>query len=503
MEKKIRNSTHADPALFAVVLAGGSGTRFWPLSREMMPKQLLSLLGPDSLLKQTLTRIEERVPPKRTLVITSQSQVEEIYRQLNLTKKESVPEEYVIIAEPRGRNTAPAIGLAAVVVRMTSPDGVMAVLPSDHFIRDRDQFLRDLEIAIGAAREGYLVTLGIPPARPETGFGYIEYDSAAAEGSGFFRVRSFTEKPDLPTAQRYLREGNYSWNSGMFVWKAARILEEIERHLPGLHERLMEIEGVIGEVSGQMYAQAADTLETEEVKQAVAGVYDEVESVSIDYGVMEKSEHVVVVPARFDWSDVGSFGALFDLLPGDGRGNVLSGRVIDLESEHCLVRGDKRLIATLGLQGVIVVDTEDAVLVCARDRAQEVRKIVARLKEEGQEESLVHRTVMRPWGSYTILDRGDKFKIKRVEVNPHSRLSLQLHHHRSEHWVVVSGTARVTVGEKVYDVHPGESTFVPASTRHRLENPGIIPLVLIEVQNGEYLEEDDIVRLDDDFRRGK
>ena len=489
-----------DPALFAVVLAGGSGTRFWPLSRELMPKQFLSLVGPDSLLKQTIQRIEVLVPPRRILVVTGPAQAEEVYRQLGSVRKDSVPEEYSVIVEPKGRNTAPAIGLAAVVIRKADPEGVMAVLPSDHYIRDSEQFIKDLHGAVAAAREGLLVTLGIPPTRPETGFGYIEFDSRDS-GKTYLPVRSFTEKPDLATAQQYVEQGNFSWNSGMFVWKADVILGEIERYLPDLHAGLVEVERIIGEVGGRNYSQAMDTLETEEVKQAVARVYERIEPVSIDYGVMEKSEKVVTVPARFDWSDVGSFGALFDLLPRDGQGNVISGRVVDIESENSLIRGEKRLLATLGLKDVIVVDTEDAVLVCARDRAQEVRRIVERLREEGQEESLIHRTVMRPWGSYTVLDRGDKFKIKRVEVNPKSRLSLQLHHHRSEHWVVVSGTARVTVAEKVFDVHPGESTFVPASTRHRLENPGIIPLVLIEVQNGEYLEEDDIVRLEDDYRR--
>ena len=312
---------------------------------------------------------------------------------------------------------------------------------------------------------------------------------------------SFQEKPDLVTARDYLERGNFLWNSGMFIWKVEIIMAEIRELLPGLDQALARVGQVIDEVSGRTYSQALDSLETEEVQQAIAEAYQGIEPISIDYGVMEKSDRVVVIPARFDWSDVGSFGALYDLLPRDERGNVMSGRVLDLESENCLVRGDNRLLATLGLKDLIVVDTEDAVLVCPRDRAQEVKRIADEVKARGLEESIVHRTVMRPWGSYTVLDRGDKFKIKRVEVNPNSRLSLQLHHHRSEHWVVLSGTARVTIGENVIDLHPGESTFVPASTRHRLENPGIILVVLIEVQNGEYLEEDDIVRLEDDFRR--
>ena len=497
----MKNAKNEGPLTFAVILAGGSGLRFWPLSREKMPKQFLSLIGEESLLQQTVNRVRKLAPLERTIVVTSKAQEEETLFQLASGAKGKEPPPCPVIVEPRGLNTAPAIGLAAVFIRRIDPDGVMVVLPSDHYIRDQEKFREDIETAVGIAREGHLVTLGIPPTRPETGFGYIECDPAPAAGSGYRAALSFREKPDLETARRYLEKGNYLWNSGMFIWKAGVILTEIGRHLPGLSRSLARIEQVIGEVGGSAYPRATDLLETPEMTQAIEEVYREIEPISIDYGVMEKSRNVVVVPARFDWSDVGSFGALFDLLPRDGRGNIVSGRVFDLESENSLIRGDRRLLATLGLRDMIVVDTEDAVLICPRARAQEVRRLVERIKDQGFEESLVHRTVKRPWGLYTVLDQGDKFKVKRLVVNPASRMSLQTHHHRSEHWVVVSGTARVTVGEKVFDLHPGESTFVPASARHRIENPGVIPAVIVEAQYGEYLGEDDIVRFEDDYGR--
>ncbi len=489
------------PFTYSVILAGGAGTRFWPLSREKMPKQFLTLIGEESLLQQTVNRVRGLGPLERMIVVTSQSQVEETRLQLAPNHQGQENKPCSVIIEPRALNTAPAIGLAAVFVRRLDPDGVMVVLPSDHYIRDQEKFSRDIETAVQAAREGHLVTLGIPPTRPETGFGYIEYDSAPNGKKNYRSVISFREKPDLRTAQGYLSKGNYLWNSGMFIWKAAAILTEIGRHLPGLAKSLGRVEQVINEVGGPSYPCATDLLETREMTQAIEEIYREIEPISIDYGVMEKSKNVVVVPAAFDWSDVGSFSALFDLLPRDGQGNVISGRVFDLESENSLIRGDRRLLATVGLKDLIVVDTEDAVLVCARDRAQEVRRIVEQIKDKGGEESIIHRTVKRPWGFYTVLDQGDKFKVKRVVVNPNARLSLQIHHHRSEHWVVVSGTARVTVADRIFDLHPGESTFVPASARHRIENPGVIPVVIVEAQYGEYLGEDDIVRFDDDYGR--
>jgi len=489
------------PFTFVVILAGGAGTRFWPLSREKMPKQFLSLIGEESLLQQTVSRVRGLTPPERMIVVTSKSQVEETLRQLAPNPRGKDHQLCPVIIEPRALNTAPAIGLAAVFVRRVDPDGVMVVLPSDHYIRDQEKFSRDIENAIRIAQEGHLVTLGIPPSRPETGFGYIEFDASTPGKNGYRPVLSFQEKPNLKTAQGYLSKGNYLWNSGMFVWKAAAILTEIGRHLPGLARGLARVEQVINDVGGTTYPNATDLLETREMNQAIEEIYQEIEPISIDYGVMEKSRNVVVVPASFDWSDVGSFSVLFDLLPQDGQGNIISGRVFDLESENSLIRGDRRLLATLGLRDMIVVDTEDALLVCSRDRAQEVRRIVEQIKDKGFEESIIHRTVKRPWGSYTVLDQGDKFKVKRVVVNPTSRLSLQIHHHRSEHWVIVSGTARVTVADKIFDLHPGESTFVPASARHRLENPGIIPVVIVEAQYGEYLGEDDIVRFEDDYGR--
>jgi mannose-1-phosphate guanylyltransferase/mannose-6-phosphate isomerase len=303
---------------------------------------------------------------------------------------------------------------------------------------------------------------------------------------GVFRVERFVEKPDLGTAEEYLRAGGYYWNSGMFVWKVKTFLQELGRHMPALHQGLMEIQRSIG--SGN----EADTAQT---------VFSRLEPISVDYGVMERTDRAAVVPADIGWSDVGSWTALDEVTEKDASGNIIAGNVVDIGSTDSVLYAEKRLVATIGLKDTIVVDTPDATLVCSKDRAQDVKKVVDELKKRGSEERLTHRTVHRPWGNYTVLEDGDRYKIKRIVVNPGAKLSHQLHYHRSEHWVVVTGTARVTNGEKEYDVHPNESTYIPMSTKHRLENRGKIPLQIIEVQNGEYLEEDDIVRLDDDYHR--
>jgi len=312
-------------------------------------------------------------------------------------------------------------------------------------------------------------------------------DAASSnDTAGIFHVDRFTEKPDIDTAKKYVAEGNYFWNSGMFVWKTSVILDEIERYMPSLGEGLKKIKSAIGQ---------------SDESTVIGKVFSGLESVSIDYGIMEKSDKVVVIPADLGWSDVGSWTALDDISAKDARGNVISGNVVDLESRDSIIYASNRLVATAGLTDMVVVDTEDATLVCHKDKAQDVKKIVDELKRRGAEEHLTHRTVIRPWGSYTLLEKSDRFKIKRIVVNPGARLSFQMHYHRSEHWVVVSGTAKVRRGEEEFFVNPNESTYIPMETKHRLENPGRIPLQIIEVQNGEYLEEDDIVRFDDAYGR--
>ncbi len=472
--------------MYAIIMAGGSGTRFWPLSREKMPKQLLKIGGEDTLIRETVSRVLPLVQMEDIFIVTNQGLADTIGHQLS-TKFDRSWDANVIL-EPEAKNTAPALGLAALHLERLDPEAVMIVLAADHSIRKTDDFLNVLRKAGEAAGHGYLVTLGIKPDRPETGYGYIKSGAKCAETGieGVHKVEAFVEKPDIETAKGYLKKGGYYWNSGMFVWKVSTFLNEIAKCHPGLHQGLGEIRKSIG---------------TEKETEVVRTVFKKLEPISIDYALMEKTDRAAVIPADIGWSDVGSWTALDDVSERDAAGNVITGNVIDIGSRDSIVYAEKRLVATIGLKDAVVVDTPDATLVCSKDRAQDVKKVVDELKKRKAEEHLTHRTVYRPWGSYTILEEGDHYKIKRLEINPGAKLSHQLHYHRSEHWVVVAGTARVSNGDKEYDVHPNESTYIPMSTKHRLENRGRIPLQIIEVQNGEYLGEDDIVRFDDDYHR--
>lgn len=482
--------------LFAVIMAGGSGTRFWPLSREKMPKQLLKIGANDTLIQQTVKRILPLMQQRNILIVTNQALSDPISHQLTTEFSESWDMNFIL--EPQAKNTAPALGLAALHINRIDPDGVMAVFSADHSIRKADDFLNLLRRAVTAAEDNYLVTFGIKPDRPETGYGYIKAGEKIAHGprlgadgknaneAGICNVEAFVEKPDVDTARNYLADGRYYWNSGIFVWKTSVLLQEIERHAPALYGALKEIEKSIG---------------TESEAEVVKNAFQRLESISVDYAVMEKTDRAAVIPADIGWSDVGSWTALDDVSQRDASGNIISGNVLDFGSCNSILYAEKRLVATIGLKDTVVVDTPDATLVCSKERAQDVKKVVDVLKTRKSGEHLIHRTVHRPWGSYTILEEGDRYKIKRLEIHPGAKLSHQLHHHRSEHWVVVSGTARVMNGDREYDVHPNESTYIPISTKHRLENRGKIPLQIIEVQNGEYLEEDDIVRFDDVYNR--
>lgn len=466
--------------VYVVIMAGGSGTRFWPLSREVMPKQLLRIDGGETLIQQTIGRVTPIIPLDHIYIVTNKNHAEQIRLQVQDIKKEN------FIIEPAAKNTAAAVGLSAVYLHYKNPEAIMCVLSADHVIRHKDRFLEILKGSFKAAQEGYLVTIGIKPNRPETGYGYIEagdrIDFPAA-----FSVKRFIEKPDIAKATEYIRDGHYYWNSGMFVWKSSIIIEEIGKHMPALFKGLKEIESSISKGDEESVARK---------------VFSKLEPTSIDYGVMERSNKVAVIPADLGWSDVGSWTALDEISRRDKDGNVITGNVIDVDSRDSILYASNRLVATLGLRDMVVVDTEDATLVCRKDRAQDVKKIVEELKRRGAEEHIIHRTVVRPWGSYTLLEKGERYKIKRIVVNPGAMLSLQMHYHRSEHWVVVSGTAKVMKEDEVFFVNPNESTYIPMETRHRLENPGKIPLQIIEVQNGEYLEEDDIVRYDDEYGRG-
>jgi len=475
------------PTVYPVIMAGGSGTRFWPLSRQLFPKQLLKIIGDETLIQQTMRRVVTVAPPERVMISTNPPQAESIRVQLS-GWKDALKDNFVL--EPEGRNTAPAIALVALELVRRDPHAVMLMVPADHIVKGQKEFDAAVALAAELAEQGLLVTFGIKPIRPETGYGYIKPDRKRVLGKRGtlkgYRVGRFVEKPDAVKAAHYLKAGDYYWNSGMFVWRAATILEEIRRHQPALARGIDHI--------GRLMEQKA-------ARTAIDDQYRGLPSISIDNGVMEKSDKAAMVPVGFKWSDVGSWGSLDEVAAKDKAGNVVSGRVVDIGSQRSVVFGDRRVVATIGLTDMVVVDTPDATLVCPKSRAQDVKRIVDILKQQRAPEHLEHLTVHRPWGSYTVLEEGPGYKVKRVTVNAAGRLSLQLHHKRSEHWVVIAGTARVTRGEEVFDLHIGESTAIPVETKHRLENPGQDILHIIEVQNGPYLGEDDIIRFKDDYGR--
>jgi mannose-1-phosphate guanylyltransferase/mannose-6-phosphate isomerase-like protein (cupin superfamily) len=499
--------------IFAVILAGGSGVRFWPLSRETWPKQMLQIVGEDTLLRQTIKRINGFVPPKNIWIVTTEDKAQDI--RFHIDSLGTFTKDIQFIKEPLGRNTAPAIGLTAIYLHHLSPESVMIVMPSDHAISDTENFLSDLRLAIQGAMEDHLVTFGIKPSRPETGYGYIKVDhSSKIHVKRLVKIERFVEKPDLQTARKYLSDSSYFWNSGIFIWKNSKILSEIKTHLPTLYRILKEIESLLFEQDRrdrpdknfELSALSFDHSTSQIPQSAIRNpqfskLYATIEPISIDYGVMERSSNTLMVPATFQWSDLGSWAALDEVIKKDDAGNILRGNTIDIGSQGSTIFGGERLIATIGLRDMVVVDTPDATLVTPKEKVQEVRKIVEVLKKNGREEHLLHKTVERPWGSYTVLEKGNGYKIKRVVLKPKARLSLQLHKRRSEHWIVVAGVAKVTREDETYLVHTNESIYIPINTRHRLENPGDIPLQIIEVQNGEYLEEDDIERFDDDYGR--
>ncbi len=475
--------------LHAVILAGGTGTRFWPLSRSLAPKQLLSIVGDRSMLALTLERAKALVPEDHVWVVTTRCQAGEIRRELASLGLCRVR----VLEEPAGKNTAAAIGLAAVRVLAADPQGILAVFPADHHIQDPKRFVDLIRQATEVASQGWLVTLGVKPGRPETGYGYIQRGERleglqSRQGEKPFVVVRFTEKPDRERAEAYVRSGDYYWNSGIFIWRADRFLEETQRHLPGHHKGLQEI-------SRLFETGRSDRLDR------ISQIYGELESISVDYGIMERSERVAVIPVEMGWSDVGSWETVRKLLPRDGNGNVLQGDVLALDTRDCLIRSEDRLVATLGVEGLVVVDTTDALLVCEEARSQDVREIAGRLLDKDRSEARIHRKVDKPWGAYKVLDLGGTYQVKWLDVKPGARLSYQAHQHRSEHWAVVMGTATVTLEDEVIKVSCGEHIHIPVRAKHRLENRAGEPLRVVEVQSGEYLGEDDIVRFEDDYGR--
>jgi mannose-1-phosphate guanylyltransferase/mannose-6-phosphate isomerase len=484
------------PELNIVLLSGGSGTRLWPLSREAHPKQFLPLLGEQSLLQATWRRVRELPgvagsgaagdePAADKLIVIANEEhrflVAEQLRQVDARPS-------ALILEPVGRNTAPAIAVAALrAMRAMRANGdpLLLVLPSDHVVRDEAAFHAAVLAALPVAERGALVTFGIVPTAPETGYGYIR--AQHGDASGALKIERFVEKPDLATAQQYLAEGGYYWNSGMFLFRASRYLDELGKFAPRMLAQCRA-------------ALAGATLDRDFLRLDRAA-FEACPADSIDYAVMEKTADAFVLPIDVGWSDVGSWSALWQLAEQDGDGNAHRGDVLALDCVDTLAWGERRLIALIGLRDIMVVDTDDALLVAHRDRVQEVKDIVARLKREERPQARLHRKVYRPWGSYDSVDAADRFQVKRITVKPGASLSLQMHHHRAEHWIVVNGTARVTCDEREFDLHENQSTHIPLGAKHRLQNLGSTPLELIEVQSGSYLGEDDIVRFDDVYGR--
>ena len=463
--------------LYAVVLAGGEGNRFWPLSRRTAPKQFLRIDGRRTLLQQTLVRISPPLPPQRVMIVTNQAYQNDIMWQLRdiFTR----PDRVNLLLEPSARNTAPALAYAAVQLRRLDPDAIMLVLPSDHMISPVSALWGTIRQAMPLADAGKLVAFGIVPTEPTSAYGYIKRGAAVKGG---YRIARFIEKPSQAAARRLLRQGGYYWNSGLFLWRASAFLEELRRH-------------------ARAFVASLDAMEQVRASAGIERAFRRMPELSVDYAVMERTSRAVVVPARFHWSDLGSLTALDELAPKDRADNVVVGEVIALDTADSILYGGRRLLAAIGLKGMVVVDTPDALLVCPKQQAQRVKAIVGELKRRNSSHYHLPHQEIRPWGSFAVLEEGPSFKVKRLVVNPHARLSLQLHRHRSEHWVVVNGRAHIRLGNRMYGLKRNEGMYVPKMTKHRIENRTGRPLEIIEVQSGPYVGEDDIVRFADDYLR--
>jgi mannose-1-phosphate guanylyltransferase/mannose-6-phosphate isomerase len=482
-----------------VILSGGSGTRLWPLSREQYPKQLLPLTGEQSLLQETVLRLEglagEAITVRSPLVVCNEQHRFLVAEQLRQVDEPAAQ----IVLEPAGRNTAPALAVAALASRRDdTEDPILLVMPADHLIADTAAFHEAVRLGATLAEAGSLVTFGIVPTAPETGYGYLRKGEAVTQSSVLspqsFSLDRFVEKPDTETAQRYLASGEYLWNSGMFMMRASVWLQALERLQPAM-----------AKACHAAFEQGTRDLDFYRLDKTA---FEACPSDSIDYAVMEKvcggasgENRVAVIPLDAGWSDVGAWSALWEVGQRDADGNLLRGDVATHNTQNTLVHAEHRFVASVGVENLLVVETADAVLVAHRDHAQDVKRIVEWLKTQDRDESLVHRKVYRPWGAYEGIDVGERFQVKRITVNPGASLSLQMHHHRAEHWIVVKGTAKVTCGDEVFLLTENQSTYIPIGDKHRLENPGTLPLELIEVQSGGYLGEDDIVRFDDIYGR--
>ncbi len=458
---------------YAVILAGGVGSRFWPFSRELEPKQFMKIIGQASLLQATIQRLKGVVEPVCVYIITNNIYFYEVKAQI---AKFGIPDANIIL-EPQGKNTAPAIGLCAKLISQIDKEAVLLVLPSDHYIKNIENFKKTIKKAIACARIDLLVTIGIKPTAASTGYGYIKVDG---KKNGYIAVDKFLEKPDLNKAKKYFKDKKFFWNSGMFIWKASVFLEETRKYLPKLYANLHLINSV----------------------NDIPKVWPKIKAISVDYGIMEHSRKIALIPANFYWTDLGSWDALAEIFPKDKKGNIANSDTLNVDSQGvCVFTRGNRLVSTIGVNNMVIADTPDALLVCDRSRTQDVKQLVDKLKTLKRKEHQVHLTERRPWGSFTVLQQGIGFKIKVIEIAPGKRLSLQRHKSRAEHWVVVSGEAKVTSAGKVSFVRSNESVYIPKDRKHRLENHLHTPLKIVEVQTGAYLEEDDIERFEDDFKK--
>ncbi|MGZ3240940.1 MAG: mannose-1-phosphate guanylyltransferase/mannose-6-phosphate isomerase [Methylobacter sp.] len=463
---------------YAVILAGGSGSRLWPLSRTLRPKQLLPLAGEQTLLQQTARRLLKHVDARCLLTVTHQDHKFEVKGQLAEIDSRFPA---AVLAEPCARNTLPAIAWAVWEIFKQNPSATVGVFPSDHAISDEQSFLSALRSAELAAAEGYLVLLGITPSEPATGYGYIQPESSLgidAVGNPIVSVSRFVEKPDIENAKRFVESG-YLWNSGIFVFRACDFMQLLECHQPEIHRVITLMQGAVD----------------------VEASYDKLPNLSIDYGLAEKADKVAVVPVSMGWSDLGSWESIYQYRAKDESGNITQGDILTLDTQDSLLWNSNGLLATLGVRNIAVIQTADATLICDRSRTEDIKKLVAQVQKTHPHLADTHLTVHRPWGIYRVLEEGPNFKIKCIIVNPGAKLSMQMHKHRSEHWVVVSGTAKITNGTQEIQLEANQSTYIPKTHRHRLENPGNLPLQIIEVQCGEYVGEDDIVRFDDSYDR--
>ncbi len=474
--------------MIPVILSGGAGTRLWPVSRESHPKPFIKLSDGQSLLQKTYLRASALNNVQEILTITNREyayKTKEEYQNLNQSFLST------FLLEPFGRNTAPAILLAALKVAEThGRDAVLLIMPADHLIETPTLFAETVEQAKKLALENHLVTFGIIPTEAETAFGYIEC-AIKPDAQGNFPVKRFVEKPDHENAKKYVAAGNYFWNAGIFCFKAGVILDQYQLHTPELWQQAMQCWSVT----------QTNQFNTALITELDATTFAELPDISIDYALLEKSTDIMVVPSRFQWNDIGSWDRIIELFAADSHGNINMGNGLMVDSENTFIYGSDRMIATVGTENLVIVDTPDALLVASRHHTQDVKQIVQELKKKAHESYKTHRTAMRPWGTFTVLEESSNYKIKRIVVKPGASLSLQMHHHRSEHWVVVSGQAKVINGEQELILNTNESTFIPKGNKHRLENPGLLDLVLIEVQTGDYLGEDDIIRFEDKYGR--